>query len=93
MVRFSLNFDPCKVMRCLFFAGVEWVDIEHRKLVGMIDSLSWTFWNAAFAAIAYFVTDWRWLIISVTSPLILAIITWRYDSKALIFYSNRNPLQ
>ncbi len=69
-------------MRCLFFAGVEWVDIEHRKMVGVIDSLSWTFGNATFAIIAYFVRDWRWLIISVTSPLILAIITWRYGSKA-----------
>lgn len=67
-------------MRCLLFAGVEWVDIEHRKLVGVIDSLSWTFGNTIFTAIAYFVTDWRWLIVSVTSPLILAIITWRYKS-------------
>uniref|UniRef100_A0A3B3VLM4 Solute carrier family 22 member 7b, tandem duplicate 2 n=1 Tax=Poecilia latipinna TaxID=48699 RepID=A0A3B3VLM4_9TELE len=58
--------------------SVEWVDIEHRKLVGVIDSLSWTFGSTVFAAIAYFVTDWRWLILSVTSPLILAIITWRW---------------
>ena len=68
--------------KCLLVAGVEWVDIEHRKLVGVIDSLSWTFGSAVFAAIAYFVTDWRWLIVSVTSPLTLAIITWRYDSNA-----------
>lgn len=60
---------------------MEWVDIEHRKLVGVIDSLSWTFGNTVFALIAYFVNDWRWLIVSVTSPLILAIITWRYDSS------------
>uniref|UniRef100_A0A8C9ZHV6 Solute carrier family 22 member 7b, tandem duplicate 3 n=1 Tax=Sander lucioperca TaxID=283035 RepID=A0A8C9ZHV6_SANLU len=39
---FSQNFDPCKVMRCLFSAGVEWVDID------------------------------------VSSPLTLAIITWRW---------------
>jgi len=66
---------------CCFLAGVEWVDIEHRKLVGVLDSLSWTFGNISFPAIAYFVTDWRWLTVSVTSPLILAIITWRYVSK------------
>lgn len=49
--------------------------------MGVIDSLSWTFGNTVFALIAYFVNDWRWLIVSVTSPLILAIITWRYDSS------------
>lgn len=53
------------------------MDVEHRKLVGVVDSLSWTFGNTVFAAIAYFVNDWRWLIVSVTSPLILAIVTWR----------------
>lgn len=58
------------------YAGVEWVDIEHRKMVGVIDSLSWTFGNIAFAAIAYFVTDWKRLIVCVSSPLILCIITW-----------------
>lgn len=69
---------------CLFFADVEWVDIEHRKLVGVIDSLSWTFGSAGLAAIAYFVTDWRWLTICVTGPpLALAIFTWRYDQKVL----------
>lgn len=69
------------MMRCLLFAGVEWVDIEQRKLVGVVDSLSWTFGNTVFAAIAYFVTDWRWLVVTVTAPLILAIVTWRYESK------------
>lgn len=72
-------------MRCLLLAGVEWVDVEHRKLVGLADSLSWTFGNVVFAAIAYLVTDWRWLIIAVTLPIILAIVTWRYESKTQIF--------
>lgn len=71
-------------------AGVEWVDIEHRKLVGVIDSLSWTFGNTSFAAIAYLVTDWRWLIITVTAPLILAIVTWRYESKTPFTFSHIN---
>lgn len=57
-------------MRSLFFSGVEWVDIEHRKVVGVVDSMAWTEWNGALAAIVYFVADWRQLIISVTSPLL-----------------------
>lgn len=68
-----------------FLEGVEWVDIEHRKLVGVIDSLSWTFGNVVFSGIGYLVNDWRWLIVSVTSPLILAIATWRYDLGAQVF--------
>ena len=59
------------------FADVEWVDIRHRKMVGVIDSLSWSFGNIGFAGIAYLVRTWRLLVFSVTAPLIIAIFTWR----------------
>uniref|UniRef100_A0A8C5EQE4 Solute carrier family 22 member 6 n=1 Tax=Gouania willdenowi TaxID=441366 RepID=A0A8C5EQE4_GOUWI len=78
MLRFFTGFCITGIIIISSVLSVEWVDIEHRKLVGVIDSLSWTFGNTAFAAIAYLVNDWRWLIVSVTSPLILAIITWRW---------------
>uniref|UniRef100_A0A3P9NBN1 Solute carrier family 22 member 7b, tandem duplicate 2 n=1 Tax=Poecilia reticulata TaxID=8081 RepID=A0A3P9NBN1_POERE len=78
VLRFFTGFCITGIVIVSSALCVEWVDIEHRKLVGVIDSLSWTFGNTGFAAIAYFVTDWRWLILSVTSPLILAIITWRW---------------
>uniref|UniRef100_A0A671WE66 Solute carrier family 22 member 7b, tandem duplicate 3 n=1 Tax=Sparus aurata TaxID=8175 RepID=A0A671WE66_SPAAU len=78
VLRFFTGFCITGIVIVSSVLSVEWVDIEHRKLVGVIDSLSWTFGNAVFALIAYFVTDWRRLIVSVTSPLILAIITWRW---------------
>ncbi|XP_062283622.1 solute carrier family 22 member 7-like [Scomber scombrus] len=78
VLRFFTGFCITGIVIISSVLSVEWVDIEHRKLVGVIDNLSWTFGNTGFAAIAYFVTDWRWLILSVTSPLILAIITWRW---------------
>ncbi|KAL6110727.1 slc22a7 [Pungitius sinensis] len=78
VLRFFTGFCITGIVIVSTVLNVEWVDIEHRKLVGVIDSLSWTFGSAALAAIAYFVTDWRWLIVSVTSPLTLAIITWRW---------------
>uniref|UniRef100_A0A668ACR4 Solute carrier family 22 member 7b, tandem duplicate 3 n=1 Tax=Myripristis murdjan TaxID=586833 RepID=A0A668ACR4_9TELE len=78
VLRFFTGFSITGIVIVSSVLSVEWVDIEHRKLVGVTDSLSWTFGNTVFPAIAYFVTDWRWLIISVTSPLILAIITWRW---------------
>ncbi|XP_073330496.1 solute carrier family 22 member 7-like [Pagrus major] len=78
VLRFFTGFCITGIIIVSTVLSIEWVDIEHRKLVGVIDSLSWTFGNTVFALIAYFVTDWRWLIVSVTSPLILAIITWRW---------------
>ncbi|KAM9363693.1 uncharacterized protein ABDE67_018963 [Symphorus nematophorus] len=78
VLRFFTGFCITGIVIVSSVLNVEWVDIEHRKLVGVIDSLSWTFGNAAFSAIAYFVTDWRLLIVSITSPVILAIMTWRW---------------
>ncbi|XP_056264732.1 solute carrier family 22 member 7-like [Pseudoliparis swirei] len=78
VLRFFTGFCITGIIIVSTVLSVEWVDIEHRKLVGVIDSLSWTFGNTVFSAIAYFVTDWRWLIVSVSSPLTVAIITWRW---------------
>uniref|UniRef100_A0A3Q2ZPZ6 Solute carrier family 22 member 7b, tandem duplicate 3 n=1 Tax=Kryptolebias marmoratus TaxID=37003 RepID=A0A3Q2ZPZ6_KRYMA len=96
---FSTTYEMFAVLR--FFTGfcitgivivstvlVEWVDIEHRKMVGVIDSLSWTFGNAIFPAIAYFVTDWRRLIVYVSSPLILSIIIWWMPESARWLITN-----
>ncbi|CAG03734.1 unnamed protein product, partial [Tetraodon nigroviridis] len=62
----------------IFFGTVEWVDIKHRKLIGVIDSLAWTFGSTIFVGIAYLVNDWRWLIVAVTSPVLVAIFIWRW---------------
>ncbi|CAJ1052322.1 solute carrier family 22 member 7-like [Xyrichtys novacula] len=78
VLRFLTGFCITGIVIVSAVLSVEWVDIEHRKLVGVIDSLSWTFGNTAFPAIAYLVNDWRWLTVSVTSPVVLAIITWRW---------------
>lgn len=78
VLRFFTGFCITGIVIVSAVLSVEWVDIEHRKLVGVIDSLSWSFGNTVFSLIAYFVTDWRWLIVSVTSPVVLAIITWRW---------------
>ncbi|KAL2096627.1 hypothetical protein ACEWY4_008775 [Coilia grayii] len=85
---FARDFVTFAVMR--FFTGlgitgisiisivlcVEWVDIEHRTLVGVLISLDWTTGTVLLPAIAYLVGEWRYLIITITSPLLLATITW-----------------
>lgn len=61
----------------MFIPAVEWVDIEHRKLIGVIDSMAWTFGSIMFVGFAYLVNEWRWLIVAVTAPVFFAIIIWR----------------
>lgn len=60
-------------------AGVEWVDTPHRSFMSVIGSLSWSLGNMLLAVFAYLVNDWRMLILTVTSPLGLAILTWWYE--------------
>ncbi|KAJ8384783.1 hypothetical protein AAFF_G00198690 [Aldrovandia affinis] len=55
---------------------VEWVDIEHRTFIGVFVSMDWTLSSMMLSGVAYLVNDWRWLVVTVTSPLLLAVITW-----------------
>uniref|UniRef100_A0AAY4BW19 Solute carrier family 22 member 6 n=1 Tax=Denticeps clupeoides TaxID=299321 RepID=A0AAY4BW19_9TELE len=78
VLRFLTGFSITGIVIVSSVLNVEWVDIEHRKLVGVIDSLSWTFGGSFLPLIAFAVRDWRWLTVAITSPLILAILSWRW---------------
>ncbi|KAL6110728.1 slc22a7 [Pungitius sinensis] len=58
--------------------NVEWCGIAHRTFSGIIISLDWTLGNMLLVGIAYNVNHWRMLIVAVTAPLILSIVTWRW---------------
>uniref|UniRef100_A0AAV2LGP7 Uncharacterized protein n=1 Tax=Knipowitschia caucasica TaxID=637954 RepID=A0AAV2LGP7_KNICA len=58
--------------------NVEWFGIEHRTFSGIIISLDWTIGNWLLVLMAYLVTEWRTLILVVSSPLLLAVIAWRW---------------
>ncbi|XP_056624555.1 solute carrier family 22 member 7b.1 isoform X1 [Triplophysa dalaica] len=87
---FSQSFIMFAIMR--FFTGmgltgisiisyvlcVEWADIEHRTLAGVLISLDWSTGTMILPGIAYFANDWRTLVLVVTAPLGLAVITWRW---------------
>ncbi|XP_077095524.1 solute carrier family 22 member 7b.1 isoform X2 [Siphateles boraxobius] len=87
---FSQSFIMFAIMR--FFTGmgltgisiisivlcVEWADIAHRTIAGVLISLDWSVSTMILPGIAYLVNDWRTLIITVTAPLGLALITWRW---------------
>ncbi|XP_030643335.1 solute carrier family 22 member 7-like [Chanos chanos] len=78
VLRFFTGFSITGIVIVSSVLNVEWVDIERRKLVGVIDSLGWSFGYMLLPWIAYGVRDWRYLTIAVTSPLAIAIITWRW---------------
>uniref|UniRef100_A0A671MW37 Solute carrier family 22 member 7-like n=1 Tax=Sinocyclocheilus anshuiensis TaxID=1608454 RepID=A0A671MW37_9TELE len=81
---FSKSFIMFAIMR--FFTGmgltgisiisivlcVEWADIAHRTIAGVIISFDWSISTMILPGIAYLVNDWRPLVITVTAPLILA---------------------
>ncbi|XP_048124993.1 solute carrier family 22 member 7-like isoform X2 [Alosa alosa] len=78
VLRFLTGFSITGIIIVSSVLNVEWVDVGSRKLVGVVDSLSWTFGGVFFPLIAYGFRDWRWLTIAVTLPLIPAIISWRW---------------
>ncbi len=63
-------------MNVVCSAGIEWVDTKHRTFIGVFGSISGSLGNMLLAGFAYLATDWRMLIITVTSPLLLATATW-----------------
>ncbi|XP_070684027.1 solute carrier family 22 member 7-like [Pempheris klunzingeri] len=58
--------------------NVEWFSIERRTFSGVIISLDWTVGSWILVGMAYYVNEWRMLILAVTSPLILSVIAWRW---------------
>ncbi|XP_063173900.1 solute carrier family 22 member 7 [Candoia aspera] len=62
--------------------GMEWVDIEHRAMSGVITSLFWSFGNMLLALIAYLVRDWSRLLLTTSLPCIVGIISiwWLSES-------------
>ncbi|XP_064411379.1 solute carrier family 22 member 7-like [Latimeria chalumnae] len=59
-----------------FGLSMEWVDIEHRSVSAFFGSCIWTTSYMLLGLIAYLIRDWRWLILTVTSPCIPGIILW-----------------
>ncbi|KAM6972467.1 solute carrier family 22 member 7-like [Aplochiton taeniatus] len=78
ILRFFTGLTLAGISIISIVLNVEWFDIDHRTFAGVIVSLDWTIGNWLLAGTAYFVNDWRWLIIAVTSPLLLSIIAWRW---------------
>ncbi|XP_028271059.1 solute carrier family 22 member 7-like [Parambassis ranga] len=78
IMRFFTGISLAGISIISIVLNVEWFSIERRTFAGVILSLDWTLGNWMLVGISYCVNEWRMLILTVTSPLILAIIAWRW---------------
>ncbi|XP_055029182.2 solute carrier family 22 member 7 [Misgurnus anguillicaudatus] len=76
VLRFFTGFTITGIIIISSVLNVEWVDIKHRRLVCVIDSMAWACGSTSLSLIAFCVRDWRWLTVVVTSPLLLCTILW-----------------
>ncbi|XP_063048349.1 solute carrier family 22 member 7-like [Engraulis encrasicolus] len=78
VLRFFTGFSIIGIVIATSVLIVEWVDIKSRRLVGVIDALSWTCGYMLLSFLAFFIRDWKWLIVAATSPVAFSIISWRW---------------
>ncbi|XP_075440290.1 solute carrier family 22 member 7-like [Ascaphus truei] len=55
--------------------SVEWVGPQHRTFAGILTSLCWSTGNVFLALLGYLLRDWRSLLITVTAPCVLGVIS------------------
>ncbi|XP_016890631.1 solute carrier family 22 member 7-like [Cynoglossus semilaevis] len=78
IMRFFTGMSLAGITIISIVLNVEWCSIEHRTFAGIIISLDWTIGNWLLVGEAYLVNEWRMLVLTATSPLILALICWRW---------------
>uniref|UniRef100_A0A672JV50 Solute carrier family 22 member 6 n=1 Tax=Sinocyclocheilus grahami TaxID=75366 RepID=A0A672JV50_SINGR len=76
VLRFFSGFTITGIAIVSTVLNVEWVDIKHRRLVCIIDSMAWSVGSTSLSLIAFCIRDWRWLTVAVTSPLLLSTVLW-----------------
>ncbi|KAI7805115.1 solute carrier family 22 member 7-like [Triplophysa rosa] len=76
VLRFFTGFTITGIIIITSVLNVEWVDIQHRRLVCVVDSVAWASGTTALSLFGFCVRDWRWLTVAVTSPLLLCTILW-----------------
>lgn len=54
---------------------LEWLDMEHRIVAGVLSSMFWSGGVMLLALLGYLIRDWRWLLLTVTLPFALGIIS------------------
>ncbi|KAJ1147828.1 hypothetical protein NDU88_000682 [Pleurodeles waltl] len=55
--------------------GLEWVNKKHRTFSGSWMTIYWSIGLMLLSLVAYLIRDWRWLLVAITCPYILGIIS------------------
>ncbi|XP_007934404.1 solute carrier family 22 member 7 [Orycteropus afer afer] len=55
---------------------MEWLDVEHRTVAGVLSSTFWTGGVMLLALVGYLIRDWRWLLLAVTLPCVPGILSF-----------------
>ncbi|KAL3971719.1 carboxypeptidase N regulatory subunit [Sarotherodon galilaeus] len=76
VLRFFTGFSLTGISIISIVLTIEWADISHRSTIGVIGSLAWSVGYMLLAGIAFLLTDWRTLTMTVTAPLGFAVLTW-----------------
>ncbi|XP_004846562.1 solute carrier family 22 member 7 isoform X1 [Heterocephalus glaber] len=70
---------------------LEWLDVEHRTVAGVLSTIFWSGGVTLLALVGYLIRDWRWLLLAVTLPLVLGIISiwWVPESARWLLTQGR----
>ncbi|XP_005389822.1 PREDICTED: solute carrier family 22 member 7 [Chinchilla lanigera] len=70
---------------------LEWLDMEHRTVAGVLSSMFWSGGVMLLALVGYLIRDWRWLLLTVTLPFVPGIISmwWVPESARWLLTQGR----
>ncbi|XP_045397968.1 solute carrier family 22 member 7 [Lemur catta] len=70
---------------------LEWLDVEHRTVAGVLSSTFWTGGVMLLALVGYLIRDWRWLLLAVTLPCAPGILSlwWVPESARWLLTQGR----
>ncbi|OBS58397.1 hypothetical protein A6R68_10433 [Neotoma lepida] len=71
--------------------GVEWLDVEHCTVAGVISSIFWMGGVLLLALVGYLIRSWQWLLLAVTLPCVPGIISiwWVPESARWLLTQGR----
>ncbi|XP_047650593.1 solute carrier family 22 member 7 isoform X3 [Phacochoerus africanus] len=72
-------------------AELEWLDVGHRTVAGVLSSTFWTGGVMLLALVGYLIRDWRWLLLAVTLPCAPGILSiwWVPESARWLLTQGR----
>ncbi|XP_006860547.1 PREDICTED: solute carrier family 22 member 7 [Chrysochloris asiatica] len=70
---------------------MEWLDVGHRTVAGVLSSTFWTGGVMLLALVGYLIRDWRWLLLAVTLPCAPGILSlwWVPESARWLLTQGR----